>query len=116
LSFETYPHVLDSVLRVYTHLKPRFLPVGAIIVPGLVESHAHLLDYGRSRALNLDGTKNIDEVLARVREYVLSKRVGVHGAGAKAGNRPDEEWIEGVGWDQNLWEGWRGGFPTAVSV
>ena len=25
-------------------------------------------------------------------------------------------WVQGMGWDQTRWFGWRGGFPTAVRV
>jgi len=80
-----------------------FIPHNAIIVPGLVDSHAHLLKYGWAKSLDLSDSHSIEEVVRRVREYILA--------------RPDIKadttaWIEGVGWDQSLWEDDR--FPTAV--
>lgn len=79
-----------------------FIPRDAIIVPGLVDSHAHLLMYGWAKSLDLSGSQSVDEVVRRVREYILA--------------RPDVKadttaWIEGVGWDQSLWSD---KFPTAV--
>jgi hypothetical protein len=65
------------------------------------------MEYGWSRALNLDGASGVEEVVRRVREYVLKKQVD--------GTLIDDTaWIEGVGWDQNKWPGWKGGFPTYV--
>jgi predicted amidohydrolase YtcJ len=75
----------------------------------LVDSHVHLLDYGWSRTLNLDGARTIDEVIDRVREYVIHREVMKPQATAGG-----EEWIEGAGWDQNKWDNWTGGFPTHV--
>lgn len=92
---------IDEIKTTHPQLRPRFLPSGSTVVPGLVDSHVHLMEYGWSRSLNLEGTKSVDEVVQRVRDYILARPL-VH----------DEEWIEGVGWDQNLWENWPGGFPT----
>ncbi len=58
----------------------------AVVVPGLVDSHAHLTGLGRALAeLDLTGTRSADEVAAKVR--------------AATG----EGWITGRGWDQNDW-------------
>ena len=93
-------------MEAFPHIRPRFLPKRAIVVPGLVDSHVHLLEYGWSRTLNLDGARTIDEVIGRVHEYVIQR---------EATKPPgEEEWIEGVGWDQNKWDNWTGGFPTHV--
>lgn len=60
----------------------------AVVVPGLVDTHAHLTGLGRALAqLDLVGTGSADEVAARVRE-----------AASKG-----EGWILGRGWDQNDW-------------
>lgn len=74
----------------------------------MVDSHVHLLEYGWSRTLNLDGAKTIEEVVQRVREYVI------HRDATRTPGEAEDEWIEGVGWDQNKWEDWTGGFPTHV--
>ena len=65
------------------------------------------MEYGWSRALNLDGASGVEEVVRRVREYVLKKQ-------ADGALIDDTAWIEGVGWDQNKWPEWKGGFPTYV--
>lgn len=80
-----------------------FIPHDAIIVPGLVDSHAHLLEYGWAKSLDLSDSHSVEEVVRRVREYILA--------------RPDMKadtmaWIEGVGWDQSLWKDDK--FPNAV--
>jgi predicted amidohydrolase YtcJ len=64
---------------------------GAVIVPGLVDSHCHLLSLGLAlERLDLVGTSSFAEVLEMVRE--------------KAAGTPKGEWILGRGWDQNDWE------------
>ena len=70
---------------------------GNTIVPGLVDAHAHLLGLGNSlRNVQLQGSKSYEEVIARVVERAKTAKPG--------------EWIEGRGWDQNLWPDKR--FPT----
>jgi predicted amidohydrolase YtcJ len=71
-------------------------------VQGLVDSHAHPLRYGHSRQLQLQGSTCIGEVIRRVEAFVQNN----------ASSLPDGAWIEGLGWDQNLWEVKE--FPTAV--
>ena len=68
-----------------------------------MNSHAHPLAYGHSRQLQLQGSRSIAEVIRRVEEFVR----------ANGSSLPDGSWIEGLGWDQNLWEVKE--FPTAVS-
>ncbi len=64
---------------------------GAVVVPGLVDSHAHLNGLADALAtLDLVGTKSAEDVGARVRAA----------AGKAAG---DDTWILGRGWDQNDW-------------
>ncbi len=66
------------------------IDVGAgLVVPGLVDAHAHLLGLGRSlEEVDLRGADSTAEVVRRVRE---------HDAG--------QPWLTGRGWDQNLWPG-----------
>jgi predicted amidohydrolase YtcJ len=64
---------------------------GAAVLPGLVDSHAHLYGLGRSLAqIDLVGTGSAAEVVDIVREA--------------ASAFPTDAWIEGHGWDQNDWE------------
>lgn len=63
---------------------------GCTVTPGLVDAHGHLHSLGRILLdVNLIGTRSIDDVVARVREYEASS----------SGN----DWIHGRGWDQNDW-------------
>ena len=70
---------------------------GSVVIPGMVDAHAHLLGLGQSlRNVNLVGAKSYDEVIARV---------------AKAAKGlPYGQWLLGRGWDQNQWGDTR--FPT----
>ena len=70
---------------------------GLTVTPGLVDSHGHLENLGRILTEpNLVGTRSIDEVLHRVREY--QSRTGT------------SDWLHGRGWDQNDWA--TQAFPT----
>jgi predicted amidohydrolase YtcJ len=70
---------------------------GETVIPGMVDAHAHLLGLGTSlRNVQLAGSKTYEEVIARVVERARTTKPG--------------EWIQGRGWDQNLWPDKR--FPT----
>jgi predicted amidohydrolase YtcJ len=78
-------------------------PQGSIVVPGLADAHAHLIQYGFKAVLPLDTAQSLDEVLNVLETYVR--------------DHPDtlpSEWISGFGWDQTRWKDWSGEFPTAV--
>src|SRR6267378_2176357 len=63
---------------------------GATVVPGIIDSHAHLLGLGNMlQRVNLAGSTSYDEVIARVKASARDVRAG--------------EWIQGRGWDQNRW-------------
>ncbi len=69
---------------------------GATVVPGLVDTHAHLTGLGKALAeVDLAGATSVEEAVARV--------VGA------AANLPPSVPVEGRGWDQNDWPG--GEFP-----
>jgi predicted amidohydrolase YtcJ len=70
---------------------------GRTVIPGMVDAHAHFAGLAQTlRAVDLTGTKSVDEVIARVK--------------AKAATLPKGTWITGRGWDQNAWGDAR--FPT----
>jgi predicted amidohydrolase YtcJ len=75
--------------------------LGATVVPGLIDAHAHLmgLGYALMRA-DLTGTRGKAEVIARLREF--------------AATLPPGAWLLGRGWDQNDWPGQA--FPTAADL
>jgi len=65
------------------------LPAG-VAVPGLQDAHGHVESYGRSlEIVDLVGVKSLEELVERVV--------------ARAARMPEGTWIEGRGWDQNLW-------------
>src|SRR3990172_1452860 len=69
---------------------------GRLVLPGLVDGHAHLLNTGLAmRSVDLKGVTSVGEAVRRVAE-----RVAVTPTGA---------WVRGAGWDQALWPGAR--FP-----
>ncbi|KAJ7093288.1 amidohydrolase family-domain-containing protein [Mycena belliarum] len=92
-----------SQMKDITDLRIQYIPHNAIVVPGLSDSHGHLLEYGASKQLPLEGTATINETVARVREYIL-RTPAVH-------NNPDA-FIRGGGWDHTRWPG--AAWPTAV--
>ncbi|MFC1546901.1 amidohydrolase [Candidatus Neomarinimicrobiota bacterium] len=64
---------------------------GAVVVPGLTDSHLHLLGFGRSlEEIQLVGTASPEAVAALV--------------AAKTRELPPGTWIRGRGWDQNDWD------------
>jgi predicted amidohydrolase YtcJ len=63
---------------------------GKTVIPGMVDAHAHLLGLATSlRNVALAGSKTYDEVIRRVV--------------ARAPTIKSGEWLQGRGWDQNLW-------------
>ncbi|MBW7887756.1 MAG: amidohydrolase [Bacteroidetes bacterium] len=76
---------------------------GKTIIPGMIDSHAHVFEIGTNSAeLNLVGTTSSEESAALVAERVKRAAPG--------------EWIRGHGWDQNDWDntGRNVPFPTAA--
>ncbi|MEM8798588.1 MAG: amidohydrolase [Pseudomonadota bacterium] len=74
---------------------------GATLIPGLIDSHAHVMGLGEaSLQIDLRGTKSLDEALERVKAF--------------AAENPDLAWIRGRGWNQEVWQ--LGRFPTAAEL
>jgi predicted amidohydrolase YtcJ len=71
---------------------------GSTIVPGLIDSHAHMAGLGQSlEILNLRHAKSAHEIVEMVR--------------AKAAETPKGQWILGRSWDHTRWPGQQ--FPNA---
>ena len=71
---------------------------GAFATPGLVDSHAHLIELGASQEeVDLRGAPSPDDVARRVK--------------ARIDAEPGDGWVLGAHWDQSLWPG--GAFPTS---
>jgi len=63
---------------------------GATVVPGLIESHAHVAELGMTlQRVDLVGVETEADAIARVVE--------------RARNVPKGEWIVGWGWDEGAW-------------
>lgn len=73
----------------------------AIVVPGMIDAHGHVMDLGLSLLrVDLVGTRSKAEVLARLRDYEETLAPG--------------DWLLGGGWDQNDWP--EQAFPTAADL
>src|SRR6185295_8309469 len=74
---------------------------GRTLLPGLIDAHGHVLGLGFS-ALQLDlvGTSSLDDLKARLKAYAAAN--------------PNARWIQGRGWNQELWPDKR--FPTAADI
>ena len=63
-----------------------------IVIPGFIDSHFHLKNYGkRQDMINLKKINSLDTIVQLIKE--------------KINHNSDINWIEGFGWDHNLWEG-----------
>jgi len=64
---------------------------GKLVVPGLIDAHAHLRMYGMTLLdIDLRGVDTFAEVVRLVKERAADVRPG--------------EWVLGNNWDQNLWD------------
>ncbi|WP_375770399.1 amidohydrolase [Archangium gephyra] len=64
----------------------------AVVVPGLVDAHAHIGGLGLSLTVaRLEGARSVDEVVRRLAEAPATSFQG--------------DWLVGKGWDQNGWPG-----------
>lgn len=74
---------------------------GAMVIPGLVDAHAHLSGLGQAlESVDLVGTTSYEEVIQRLQQMAKSL--------------PEGEWITGRGWDQNDWT--EQSFPTIAEL
>lgn len=74
---------------------------GKTVLPGLTDGHAHLINLGLLlQKVQLFQSNSIKEIQQRVKVF--------------AENHPNQPWILGRGWDQNLWQGKN--FPTATDL
>jgi predicted amidohydrolase YtcJ len=79
----------ENLRRAYPNLAPIDLH-RRTVMPGIVESHGHLLSLGQSFIeLNVEGIESPDEVVQQVNE--------------RAAATPPGEWITGWGWDEGAW-------------
>jgi len=88
----------DAEVQQYIGKETRVLDLkGATVLPGLTDSHYHFMGVGaRELTFNLEGTKSLDELLARLKERVAASKPG--------------EWVVGRGWIETFWK--PPAFPT----
>lgn len=74
----------ESILRIDMH--------NALILPGFIDSHAHLLLQGyKMSSVDLNGVTSVKQVRQRLLEYL--------------DDHPSNDiWIQGMGWDQTLFD------------
>lgn len=64
---------------------------GKTIVPGLIDGHGHILGLGQNlMRVELRGSQSEQEAVERVAEF--------------AAKHPEQQWIQGRGWNQVLWD------------
>jgi len=87
-----------EVLAKFPAAKRIELP-GGTLLPGLIEGHAHVLGVGlMGQQADLTAAPSLAAVLDRVRAWAAQRK----------------GWVEGRGWDQNLWPA--KAFPTAKDL
>lgn len=63
---------------------------GANVYPGFIDGHAHFYGLGMFEyRANLTGSKSFDELIERLQKFAETNT---------------ETWLQGRGWDQNIWE------------
>lgn len=97
----------DKIIGVYQTLPNDLNPEniidakGAALVPGMIDAHGHVLGYGQALSrVVLNGAASKEQALARVAEFIEQ--------------HPDDSWIKGRGWNQELWPGRN--FPDAKAL
>jgi predicted amidohydrolase YtcJ len=82
----------DEEVKMYEGKGTRVVDLhGRTVVPGMTDSHYHLLGVGqRELTLNLEGTTNLEDFLAKIKARVDRAKPG--------------EWITGRGWIETFWK------------
>ena len=74
---------------------------GKTLLPGLIDSHGHVLSYGESlMQVNLNGVLSEQSAIQRAIDFHKSNQ--------------DSQWLLGRGWKQVLWE--KKQYPQAISL
>ena len=78
---------------------------GRTVIPGLCDSHMHFLAWAsNAEKLNLRGSKSVKDIRGKLREYINNSSFN------------DESWVEGRGWNQELFESGSNKMPTRYDI
>jgi len=87
--------------RIPTYVETTVDGQGKTLLPGLIDAHGHVLDLGMTQmTVQLVGTSSVADLQQRLRDYAAA--------------HPNDAWIIGFGWNQELWPDKR--FPTAADL
>ncbi|KAK2465124.1 hypothetical protein APHAL10511_002816 [Amanita phalloides] len=103
-AFFAHPWVA-SFFRILLSQRVKYIPNNTIIVPGLADAHAHVLENGYMKQLPLTGATSVQDVVHLVKHYIDDH--------PEIRDNPSR-WVEGMGWDQTKWPGQA--FPTASDL
>ncbi|KAJ3403823.1 hypothetical protein CcCBS67573_g00214 [Chytriomyces confervae] len=82
---------------------------GAMVVPGLIDTHLNLVEHGQSILnANLRNAKSVKECLSRLIRH-LNGNADIEGSAQSGESR---KWLLGFGWDHSIWTDRSGKFPT----
>ncbi|KAJ3237392.1 hypothetical protein HDU81_009490 [Chytriomyces hyalinus] len=85
---------------------------GAVIVPGLIDTHLNLVEHGQSILnANLRNAKSVKECLSRLVRH-LNGNADIEAS--QAGE--SRTWLLGWGWDHSIWADRSGKFPTKLDL
>lgn len=91
----------DQALLQQSSIEQRIDGGGRTALPGLIDSHAHVLGLGQLKSnLDLTGTPSVDDAATQIGDYAAAN--------------PHKRWILGRGWNQVLWPVRE--FPTAAQI
>jgi predicted amidohydrolase YtcJ len=80
-------------LREYGNAKEEIDLEGHLVIPGLNDSHMHLIHLAKSlRSVDLVGTTSINEIRTRIKSAMENR------------TKEDRNWLEGEGWNQDYFE------------
>ena len=97
----TIKQVLDSGDERPKRVDFRVDGKGRVMIPGLIDSHLHVMGLGfGALTLDLSDTNSLEEALERIGSYAAAN--------------PERRWIIGRGWNQEKWG--LGRFPTAAEL
>lgn len=92
----------EEILKKYDHIKERVDLNGKTVVPGFIDAHGHLIDFGVDETnAKLESCRSMEDVLNALEPFYLKCK-------------EENKWLIGVGWDQFYFPDKK--FPTAKDL